>query len=363
MPRSPLVLLPLALCLMLGCGTPPTAVSPTAATVATPIAAQPTTAVSAPTATAAPAPTVSPSPTPTPLVSVRLVAPPMALGSWQVDVADRKGFFREQGLFLERAEAEEDKAIVALVQRARDVALLSTPTIAGAVRDGEGVVMVAGAVNRAAYSLIGARDAEDLGGLIGKSVGIRDSKDVTTAILRRTTKAGGLGEAAYQLLAFPDPNVRAAALVNGTVGGSLVDAPRAARLQVRGFKTLGNAWAAVPDYQDQGLAVRADWAGENSDRLVRFLRAIVAADRWIYAPENRDESIGILAATLRMTAAESGRLYEQYVEQAPAIPRNGEIAEAGVRVVVEMLAELQALPPPLPDPARLVDTSYLQRAR
>lgn len=358
MTRSPLALLLLALCPTLGCGAPPTAVSPTVAAVASPIVAQP-----APAAPAPPAPTVSPTSTPVPLVSVRLVAPPMALGSWQVDVADRKGFFRAQGLFLERAEAEEDKAVEALVQRTRDVALLSTPTIVGAVRDGEGVVMVAGAVNRAAYSLIGARGAEDLGGLIGKSVGIRDPKDVTTAVLRRTAQAGGLGEAAYQLLPFPDPNVRAAALVNGTVGGSLVDAPRAARLQVRGFKTLAHAWEAVPDYQDQGLAVRVDWASQNSDRLVGFLRAIVAADRWIYTSENRDESIGILAATLRMTAVESSRLYEQYVEQAPAIPRNGEIAEPGVRVVVELLADLQALPPPLPEPARLVDTSYLQRAR
>ena len=292
-----------------------------------------------------------------------MVGPPGSLGAWQVDVAERKGFFRQHGVSVERAQEEEDTAIEALVGGGRDVALVTAATIAGAVRDGQEVVMVAGAVNRAAYSFIGARGVDDMGGLIAKVVGVRDPKDITTALLRRIIRRGGLGDDAYRIFAFPDSGMRAAAIANGTAAGSLVEAPRAARLQASGFKTLGNAFEVVPDFQAEGLAVRADWARQNSDRLVRFLRAVAAADRWLYAPENHREAVDILAGTVRLTSTEAEWIYEQYVEKLPAIPKNGELEEPGVRVVVDLLAELEALPPPLPDPAKLVDTSYIQRAR
>jgi NitT/TauT family transport system substrate-binding protein len=289
--------------------------------------------------------------------------PPPSLGTWQIDVAERKGFFQQQRLAVERVQDEHGKATEALDARDRDIGLVAVDAVVRAVRDGQGLVMVAGAVNRAAYSLIAARDLEQPADLKGKIVAVRDTEDATAAILKRMLRARGLADADYRLIGFDDPGLRGAAIANGTVGAALVDPPQAARLEAGGFKSFGHAFETVEEYQAEAFVIRSDWGRQNEERLVRFLRAIVQAERWIYAPSNKQEAIDILASTFKLSAVEAGRLYEQYVEKVPAVPKAGELEEAGVRVVTELLDEVDAIDPPLPDPASLIDTSYVTKAR
>ena len=289
--------------------------------------------------------------------------PSGTLGGWQTEVAERRGFFRAQGLSVERAQEPIGGLVEALNQRSRDVILAPADLVVRAAHDGQNVVMVGGAVNRAAFTLVAARDVQDVAGLKGRLVGVGGPDDLTGALARAILSAKGLGEADYRLVGFDDPAVRAAAVANGTVGASLVDAPRAARMEASGFRVLGHAFETVPELQSEALAVRGDWARQNEDRLVRFLRAVAEADRWIYAPENRQESTDVLASVVGLTATEAGRIYERYVEQHPAVPKAAELDQPGVRSVVELLAAVEALRPPLPDVAALTDTSYAQRAR
>ena len=294
---------------------------------------------------------------------LRLGSPAGTLGGWQVEVAERRGFFRAQGLSVERGQDPAGKLLEALNANARDVVVAPADAVVQSVRDGQNVVMVGGAVNRAAFSLIAARDVQDVAGVRGKLVGVRDPGDATGALVRAILSARGLTEEEYRLVGFDDPGVRAAAVANGTVGASLVDAPRAARLEASGFQVLGHAFETVPELQAEALAVRSDWARQNEERLIRFLRAIAEADRWIYDPRNRQEAVDILAGSVGLTATEAGRVYERYVEQVPAIPKAAELEQPGVQAVVELLAAIEAIGPPLPDVTTLTDTGYVQRAR
>jgi len=90
---------------------------------------------------------------------------------------------------------------------------------------------------------------------------------------------------------------------------------------------------------------------------------VLLAERWITTPANHDPAIAVLADTLHVTSPEAAQVYDQYVEKSPSIPPQGDIDQAGVRAVGEMLGEIGVLKPPLPDPARLTDTTFLQRAR
>ncbi len=294
---------------------------------------------------------------------IRLGAPGGTLGAWQVDVAARKGFFQAQGVAVDRGQEPAGRLIEALAGGSRDIILAPADDVVRAAAGGQAVVMVGGAVNRAAFTLVAARDVVDVAGLKGKLVGVRDSGDITAALARAVLSARGLGDADYRLVSFEDAAVRAAAVANGTVGASLLDAGRAARLEASGFRALAQAYETVPELQAEALAVQADWARQNEDRLVRFLRAIAQADRWIYDPQNRPEAVDVLAGVVGLTAAEADRIYERYVEQQPAIPKAAELEQPGVRSVVDLLAAIEGLRPPLPDLAVLVNTSYVQRAR
>ena len=291
-----------------------------------------------------------------------MVVPPDALGTWQLEVAARKGYFQQQGLAVERSQEPIGRIAEALESSGREVALVTTEALVRAVADGRDLAMVAGAVNRAAFTLVLAKGVEDAGGLAGKVVGVRDTAGVTAVLARRMLRRQGLGEADYRLFGFAEPALLAAAVVNQTAGGSLLDTVQASRLEVGGFKPLGRAFEAVPEFQAEGLVVRREWAGQNEDRLVRLLRAVVQANRWTYAPANRREAVEILASTARLAGGEADEVYERYVVQAPAVPREGEIEEAGVQTVLDLLAEAD---PELarPERAALVDTTYVSRAR
>ena len=297
-----------------------------------------------------------------PVAQIRLGSTP-SLGAWQVDVAEQKGFFQAQGVGIQQQRDDSLNVVEALTARNRDIGVVAVEGLVRAVKDGQELVLIAGGVNKAAYTLVAARDVENVPGLRGKPVGVRDQKDVTAALARRMLRPRGFGDADLNLIAFPDPRVRAAAVANGTVGASVLDPGPAARLQAAGFAGLIAGPEAAGELQVEGIAVRPDWARQNEETLVRFLRAIVQADRWIYTPANRAEAVQILAGTLRITVAEADRVYADWVETTPAIPREGEVDQPGLRAVVELLAEVEAIRAPLPDPARLADQTLVTRAR
>lgn len=370
-------LLPLTL-LLAGCGLLPSGASPTqppaspAGQLAKPVADAPTAASGAPTASAgntpAASPPASPSPSPSPTAiprtTVRL-GTSSSLGGWVVDVAERQGFFAAVGIVLDRKEADPGSAAVAedVEKRERDIGVVPTDRLIQIGKNGQSLVMVAGLVNKATYSLIAARDVPDFGALKGRPIGYLDEKSASAAILKRMLKVKGVSENDSRLIAFPDPGVVGAAVANGTVGASLVDPARAGRLRSSGFNVLVEATEVARDFQSEGLVVRPEWARQNEDVLTRFLRATVQAERWIGTPANKGAAIEQLARSLGVSPAEATVVYEQYVEQPGAIPPEGDIDQAGVRGVIELLTEIGQAGDPRPDAARLTDTAFLQRAR
>ena len=295
--------------------------------------------------------------------TIRLVVPTSSVGAWALDVAERKGFFQQQALSVDRAAVEAGKVVEELNSGGRDVVLTRTDAVVRAARDGRNLVMVAGALNRAPFSLIAARDVEDVGGLTGRPLGVQDPGGLTGEVLKRLLEARNLDEANYRLIGFGERGLRAAAVANRTVGGSLLEPAETARMEASGFKNLGHASEVVPNFQAEVLAAKKDWAQQNEELLVRFLSALVAAQRWIYAQEDSLESVDILATSLNVTASEAKRVYEQYVEKLSAIPRAGELEQQGVQTVIDLLVEADAIPPPPPDAASLIDSSYVSRAR
>lgn len=366
----------LSMVLLAGCGLVPTGTEPTrpatapagpstpakpgapaGATSASPSAASPASVPK-------PSPSPSPSPSPIPRVSVR-IGTSSSLGGWVLDVAERQGFLAGQGINLDRKEADPGSSVVAedVEKRERDVGVVTTDRLIQVGKNGQGLVMVAGLVNKATHTLIAARDVPDFGALKGKPIGHLDAKSASAAILKRILKAKGIPESETPLLTFPDPGVVGAAVANGTVGAALVDPPRAGRLRISGFTALIEASEVAKDFQAEGLVVRPEWARQNEDLLTRLIRATIMAERWITTPSNKPAAVEQLARSLGITATEAALVYEQYVDKLGAIPREGDVDQAGVRGVLELLAEVDAAGSPRPDPARLTDTTYLQRAK
>jgi ABC-type nitrate/sulfonate/bicarbonate transport system substrate-binding protein len=287
------------------------------------------------------------------------------LGGWVIDVADKQGFLAAQGINLDKQVEDPGSNAAAgdIVGRGRDVGVLPTDRFIREAKEGQALVMVGGLVNKVTLSLIAARDVPDLASVKGQPIGYRDPEDVSAAVLKRFLKTRGFTDQDVQLLAFPDPGVVGAAVANGTVSASWVPPTQAAKLRTTGFQWIGEAGDVVKDFQSEGIVVRPDWARQNEETLVRLLRSLVLAERWINTPANRSAAVQILMGTLHVESDEAAQVYDQYVDKAPSISREGDIDQAGVRGVAELLGEIGVLKAPLPDPVRLTDTTFLQRAK
>jgi ABC-type nitrate/sulfonate/bicarbonate transport system substrate-binding protein len=362
----------LSVMLIAGCGETPS-ISIPARTPTPAVGATGSTATGVPASTQAvvpppglpsPSPSPSPSPTPIPPTPVR-IGISQSLGGWVIDVADKQGFMASQRIALNRKTTDPGSTAAAedVDKRERDIGVVATDRLVQVGKNGQNLVMVAGLVNKASWSLIAARDVADFGALKGKPVGYTDEKSAQAAVLKRILKARSISENDSRLIAFPDAGVVGGAVANGTAGASLVDPVRTGWLRANGFNVLIEASEVVKDFQAEGLAVRPDWARQNEDTLTRLIRATILAERWITASANKGAAIQQLAEFLGINQAEATIVYQQYVEALKAIPPEGDIDQAGVRGVVELLGEINAAGDPRPDPTRLTDMTFLQRAK
>jgi ABC-type nitrate/sulfonate/bicarbonate transport system substrate-binding protein len=346
--------------LLLGC-TPPA--PPNAPTGPSPTVGQPR-KPTAPVAVA-PAPSPSPSPSAVPLkeASIRLGREAPSASHWQLFVAEKKGFLQKYALNVQTSEGTGNALIEGLASATYDMVSVAAEATIGAVEKGANFKIVAGQLNRATYSLLVGRDIGGYPELKGKPLGVGDLKSGRTVLLEKLLAANDLPEGAYSLLSLGSIGSPVAGIANGTVAGGLMDQPRDFQMMDQRFRSLGMTGDVVPDYQAEALIVTIDWTKVNEEGLVRFLKAIVEADAWLYEPKNKTEAAGILAEYTRATPDAGLKSYELLIEKKQALSRGGEVNVAGLRTVIDFMGDLELLRQPLPGAEKYVDTSFLEKAK
>jgi ABC-type nitrate/sulfonate/bicarbonate transport system substrate-binding protein len=111
------------------------------------------------------------------------------------------------------------------------------------------------------------------------------------------------------------------------------------------------------------VAARRAWASANKDAVVRFVRALGSAFRFIRADANRAE---VVKATVELTGSSAAIARETlalYLEpDRGVLPKQAEIGLAGLAQVIAFMAEGGVIAPPMPAPERFVDLQYLRAA-
>jgi ABC-type nitrate/sulfonate/bicarbonate transport system substrate-binding protein len=237
--------------------------------------------------------------------------------------------------------------------------------VINAVEQGGGgnLVILGGDINKIVYTLVAAKDVRSYADFRGKTLAVPGLQEGSAVVLKKMLAANGLGPDDYSFIPVGGTANRASAVVNGTAAGALIGQPQDFRLVADGQPSLGVSSEAVPYYQFDVIAGRRDWAQRNPDTVVRFLRAVVQADRWLYDPANRERAAQIAADTLKLTPDEGLRSYDLLITQTQAIPRQGEVSGPGMDTAIEIMAEIGLLSPPLPPADKYIDSSYLARAQ
>jgi ABC-type nitrate/sulfonate/bicarbonate transport system substrate-binding protein len=296
--------------------------------------------------------------------TVRLGTGAPVVDYWPMFIAQELGIFGRHGLAVELISFENPAtAIQALATNAVDVATVSTDLAINAVERGVPLVSVAGVYNKATYSLVAAKDIASIAELRSKTLAVSDLKDATTLLLRKMLKGHGLRDGDYDVVPVGGSGRRAAAISSGQAAGALLGLPVNFTLESEGYPSLGFTSDVLPEYQFDSVHVMRPWARANGPTLVRLLRALLEATRWLYDPAHRDGAIAILAARFKTPAEIAGRTYDVAVTRLQAFPKEGELSAEGFTAVLETMAELELIGQPVPGAAKYVDLSYLTLAR
>jgi ABC-type nitrate/sulfonate/bicarbonate transport system substrate-binding protein len=126
-----------------------------------------------------------------------------------------------------------------------------------------------------------------------------------------------------------------------------------------GFNVIGWYRDVLPNYQLTALTVKRSWAEANRPFLIRFVKGMVLAMRWVY--ENKEPAIDFLAKEMKLKPAHARKGWEYYTANRIWYP-DADINTEGVNTLIRIYSEQGQLKGTPPSPARYIDQSYLREA-
>jgi NitT/TauT family transport system substrate-binding protein len=199
--------------------------------------------------------------------------------------------------------------------------------------------------------------------LKGKTVMLGGPKDNTVFFFKTMARANGVRDDDYDMTYAGSSSARYAALQAGGVAASLLTDPFDYRIEQEGFRRLENLrpkYLNPGNYSGNGHIAHRDWARDNADVLVRFIRAQLAAHAWLANAANEEEMFAVLAPKINLTRDVFQRSYDRG-RADPEWSLDGRANPAAYEGVQKSLLDLGVLQEPLSPPSRYYDMTYVEQ--
>ena len=283
------------------------------------------------------------------------------LGFAPLWVASGMGFLKREGLDSEvTAIRGTASTMQALVSDSIYVALAANDGAIGLVEKGLDVAMIAGG-SKSTHMIMGGKKFKNYEDLRGATIGSSTLTSGTAFLLRRVLQTRGLEYPKdYTLVNVGGTGPAFTALSAGRIDAAILSVPISFRAQAMGFNLIGKVTDTFPNYLLSSFSVRREWAASHRGEVVRFLKAVLQARRWL--EENRKAGAEFLAKELDMKPKLAEQGLDYYLTHRAWEP-DLNIDLDGLKTVVEIYAEQSDMKGPIPNPEKYVELSYLKEAR
>jgi ABC-type nitrate/sulfonate/bicarbonate transport system substrate-binding protein len=284
------------------------------------------------------------------------------LGYSPLWVASKRGFFEQQGL---------DGQVVLL----RGVPMTVQALISGSLHFGSGgpepyieasergldMVVTGGIINGLTQYVIGAKNFRTYEDLRGASIGQSSLTGGIVTAFREALRLKGLEYPHdYKIIVIAGgSSANLAAMQSGQIAATTVAVPLNFPAEEAGFNVIGKLIDVIPYFQVNALVTKRSWAEKNRPLMVRFMKAMVLALRWLY--QNRDAAVEFLSKEMQLKPAHALKGWEYYTQNR-IWPIDGDVTLEGMKYNVRFYAEQTGAKGPPPDPGKFVDRSYLLEA-
>jgi ABC-type nitrate/sulfonate/bicarbonate transport system substrate-binding protein len=286
--------------------------------------------------------------------------------SLPVSVAQREGFFRREGLNLSVViplPGGSDKMIDALHDDTCDVTHVATAFLIRAALAGSDAVAIAAEFNNPIYSLVARPEIKSFADLKGKLVGLADEAGTITISTRKLLALRGLREGDFQVKIIEGTPARFTCLRRYDCAAVPLGQPQDFLAMKEGYRLLGLSNEVVPEFLYTVTAVRRSWAEAHKDAIVRYVRALTAAFKFIRDPAKRNTVVKTIVETAGSSEEIARQTLALYFEpERKVLPKQGEINLEGLTQVIAFMGEAGTIKAPLPPAERFVDLQYLHAA-
>jgi ABC-type nitrate/sulfonate/bicarbonate transport system substrate-binding protein len=290
------------------------------------------------------------------------VTPPSASG-WPYYVSQELGFFKRYNLDLTFVTVESVAGIVQqTVANSLDIGEISSAAVVEAVQHGATTRYVCEAISTPPYAFLAQKQYKRYADLKGKTLIIGGPADITVVFTERMLAAGGLKMSDVDFTYAGATSDRYAALKSGSVAAAILFPPFSFRAADEGFTVLGNTTDVMPPFPFGGWVATDGYGQAHPDILLDFIKGYLRGARWLGDPANRARAVEMLAKNTNLSPDFAQKSYDLLVVKAKAFPPSGIIAPQSFATVVDALAKIKIISPPLPSPTMFYDNRFVTQA-
>jgi NitT/TauT family transport system substrate-binding protein len=192
-------------------------------------------------------------------------------------------------------------------------------------------------MNRADWVLAGAAGIKSLADLKGKIIGVSSLRISEVWLTTQLLQRAGLKKDEFSFIGVGTSPLKVTALQKGSIAAAVLFRPSADLALKEGFADLAR-YSDLRDYPTVLYMVNKDWAAKG-DAGRRAAKAIQDGHRWLWDPQNKTAAIEILAKYTKRDQPICEAVYDDYFVKEKIYSKTGEISLAGLKNLLDDVAE------------------------
>jgi ABC-type nitrate/sulfonate/bicarbonate transport system substrate-binding protein len=272
------------------------------------------------------------------LPTVRFVQSGRTAASWPLFVAEEKKFFQKNGIYVEEIIiVGGTNTARAVISNTIPIGRINPDYVIDAMEKGAKVKIVSGALEKIPYDVVARPEIKSAADIKGKTIGVDSLSGGTTLMLREVfEKAYKLSDKDYRLLVVGTSPQRYAALKGGSVQVTFMGPPFNLKARSEGFTKLTTFHEHLGPIQFVVQFANEDYLKSNRAEVVKFLKGMAEATRWLYDSKNKEEALAIYLKVLKGPREAAEADYRYLIEEFKPFPVDGSIGKQSIEKTFEL---------------------------
>jgi len=280
--------------------------------------------------------------------------------NWIYYIAQRQGFFRDEGLRVQTITSGTPTNTINLLASGEvQLALNGTDLLIESIAHHLPIKIIAPELIPNPYVLLAQPSISSWAQLKGKSVLLGPKGDTSSITFTLLVRAQHFDVNEFSIVPGSTSSARYAGLISGHVGATVLSQPFSILATQKGMRVIAVAADIVKDWLDTCFAVNTTWAATHRSIVVRMMRALRKAAAYGYS--HPDAAMAALVAEIHVSPQVASVVYDQDFRQRHAFDPHLNMNTKGLSFMVQLVLQ-ERLIETVPPVTELFDPSFVAEA-